>query len=316
MMQTLTFNSSVDSPPVSPTIGALQKPLDANVREDLGLEMVNNGVSYRQRELVEERANIVQTNNSHRGLSAAIWRLPTEILSQIFLDCLPEDEYLSPTSSMAPMSFTAVCRRWREVAMGLPSLWLRLRLEVWHDDWQQRAFCYDSCLKRSRGCPLSLALECHTDWSELRNLLQPYINQISSLSLGFFTCDGPFMMADFHALEELTVYQYGFDPVRAVASSIEQLPVNLRRLNMRDLLLDREQLDFFTDFTWTRLTTIEINVDGLDAFPTLALSMSRPRFLDDDWNISHNSNSRISCAHQTSILTHVWGYIFRLNRIF
>ncbi|KAG1756997.1 hypothetical protein EDB19DRAFT_1822197 [Suillus lakei] len=237
MMQTLTFNPNVDSPTVSPTIGALQKPSDANICEDSGLETVGNGVSNRRRQLVEEKASIVQTNNSNRGSSAAIWRLPTEILSQIFLRCLPEDEYLSLTSSMAPMSLIATCRRWREIAVDLPSLWCRLRLEVGFDDWQQRAFCYDSCLKRSRG--------------------------------RFFTCNGPFMLADFLALEELTVYQYGFDPVRAVDNSIKQLPVNLRRLNMMDLSFNREQLDFFTNSAWARLTTIEINVDGLDAFPRL-----------------------------------------------
>ncbi|KAG1734637.1 hypothetical protein EDB19DRAFT_1911039 [Suillus lakei] len=269
-MQTLTFNSNVDSP-APPTIGVMQgsQAFYAMFCEESYIETVRKGVSNRPRQLIEEKANIVQTNDSNRGSSAAIWRLPTEILSQIFLYCLPEDEYLSPTSSMAPMSLTATCRRWREVAVGLPSLWCKLWLEVGFGDWQQRAFYYDSCLKRSQGCPLSLALQSHTDWSKLQNLLQPYIRQISSLSLCFFFSDSPFMMADFCALEDLTVYKYGVDSVRAVHRSIEQLPVNLRRLNVMDLSFTHERLDFFPDSPWARLTTLEINLDGLDAFTRL-----------------------------------------------
>ncbi|KAG1765846.1 hypothetical protein EV702DRAFT_63880 [Suillus placidus] len=134
------FNSNVDSSPVSATTGRLQKPLDVIMCGNSGLETVRNSVSYRQQQLVEEKANIVQSNNSHRRFSSPIWRLPTENFSGNLLYCLPEDEYLSPTSSLTPMLLTTICRRWREVAPGLPSLWYRLQLEVEHDGWQQRAF--------------------------------------------------------------------------------------------------------------------------------------------------------------------------------
>ncbi|KAG2035633.1 hypothetical protein BDR03DRAFT_961750 [Suillus americanus] len=165
------------------------------------------------------------------------------------------------------MLLTKICRRWREVAVGLPMLWCRLQLEVGYDDWQQRAFCYDFWLQRSGGCLLSLRLKSSTDWGELRNLLQPYVQQISSLSLDFLSCGGPFMMEDFHALKELTIRQYGlYDPARVTSRSLSKLPDNLCRINMMDLCFNREQLDFFTDFAWARLTHIEISIDGLDAF--------------------------------------------------
>ncbi|KAG2337237.1 hypothetical protein BDR05DRAFT_952756 [Suillus weaverae] len=127
------FNSNVDSPPVSATTGGLQKPLDIITRGDSGPETVRNSVSYRQSQLVEEKVNIDQSNNSHRGFSSPIWRLPTEIFLGNLLYCLPEDDNLSLTLSLTPMLLTTICRRWREVAASLPNLWYRVQLEVEHD---------------------------------------------------------------------------------------------------------------------------------------------------------------------------------------
>ncbi|KAG1813986.1 uncharacterized protein BJ212DRAFT_1482334 [Suillus subaureus] len=272
-----TFNSNVDLPSVSATTDGPRRPSDAIISEDLCLQLVRNSAGYRQPQLAEEKADIVQSNTSRTNFSSPIWRLPTEILSEIFLYCLPEDEYLVYAATQAPMLLTRICRRWREIAVDLPVLWCRLQLEFWyedwqerafrHDDWQTRAFGYDSWLKRSRGYPLSLRLECGTDWSELQSLLQPYVQQISSLSLGFLSCDGPFMMEDFHALKELTICKYIFDdPARAINRSLSKLPVNLRRINMENVWFNRKRLNFFTHSAWARLTHIEINLDGLCAF--------------------------------------------------
>ncbi|KAG1868304.1 hypothetical protein DFJ58DRAFT_723557 [Suillus subalutaceus] len=262
-----TFTSNVDSPSVSATTGRPREPSDAIIGADLGLEIVrNNHASYRQRYLVEEKADIIQ-NISRRSFSSPISRLPTEILSEIFLYCLPEDEHLVHESKQAPVLLTKICRRWREVAVGLPRLWCRLQLEVGYDDWQQRAFCYDFWLKRSGRCPLSLKLKSSTDWGELRSLLQPHVQQISTLSLDFQSCDGPFMMEDFHALQELTIRQdVLYDLARGTSHTLSKLPVNLRRINMLDLCFNLKKLDFFTDSAWAHLTHIEISIDGLDAF--------------------------------------------------
>jgi hypothetical protein len=238
--------------------------------EGFGFEIVGNEVSYGQSQVVEVKADIVQSNTSRTSLSSPICRLPTEILSEIFLYCLPEDEHLLYTSRLAPMLLTTICHRWREVAVGLPMLWCRLQLRVGYNNWQQRAFCYDSWLKRSGECPLSLSLRCRTDWRELQTMLQPYVRRISSLSLIILSCNSPFMMEDFDALKELTIHQYiPYHSARAINPTLSTLPVNLRRINMQDIWFDRKLLDVFTDFAWARLTHIEISIDGLDAFTRL-----------------------------------------------
>ncbi|KAG2357787.1 hypothetical protein BDR07DRAFT_1612304 [Suillus spraguei] len=222
-----------------------------------------NGVSYRQ------KAKDVRSNNSHRELSSPISSLPTEILAQIFLYCVPAEGNWTPAPHLSPILLTTVCRRWREIATDMSNLWRRLRLEVGLGNWQQRAFCYDSYLTRSRGRQLSLTLECHNnDWTDLRNLLQPHVDQVSSLSLGFFSGAGSLMVTDFRRLEELVIYANGSDPV-VVARSIAQLPPSMRSLKVMNLWLDVRLLSGLNLLAWAGLTNLEVVVDGLDSFPRL-----------------------------------------------
>ncbi|KAG1738479.1 hypothetical protein EDB19DRAFT_1713706 [Suillus lakei] len=218
-----TFNSNIDSPSLLDNVGALQESiqLDAVTQEDSGVERVSNDVGYHHRQL--KKAKIVKSNKSHRS---PILCLPTEILSQIFLYCLPDDEYLLPSTRLAPVQLSGVCRRWRDIAVDMPSLWCRVRLDLGNYDWR-RALCYDSFLKRSRGRALSLALEDY-DY-QLRELLQPYSPQITSLSLRVSSFS-PFITADFPALQELTVYMHA-----PLHDSLSRLPYNLHTLRIKNV---------------------------------------------------------------------------------
>ncbi|KAG1814006.1 uncharacterized protein BJ212DRAFT_388415 [Suillus subaureus] len=311
-----TVTSNVDSALVSATSDGPQNPSDTIIGEDSDLQIVRNGVICRQRQLIEGTADVVQSNTLRGSFSSPIWRLPTEILSEIFLYCLPEDEHWVYSSKLAPLLLTRICRRWRDVAVGLPRLWCRLQLEVWHntwqerayprDDWQTRAFGYDSWLKRSGACPLSLRLKCRTDWSKLQSLLQPYIQQISSLSLDFLSSIGPFVMEDFHALKELTIRQYIRDrPARGINRSLLKLPVNLRRINMKDLWFDLQAIKFLHCFRMGPSHTYRDRHRWTRCIHPHTPSMSRSLLPEDDWSILHYSDSRISRAHQPSILIHV-----------
>ncbi|KAG2152568.1 uncharacterized protein EDB93DRAFT_252358 [Suillus bovinus] len=259
------FNSNADSSAVSDT-SAMQDIQSDVVMHDISSQ---TGVSYRYRQLVEE-TRIVQSNDPYGVFSSAIWRLPTEILARIFLYCIPEEGNWVPSPDVAPLQLTRVCQRWREIAVDMPSLWCRLRLEVGDGNWQQRAFCYDSYLKRSRGSKLSLTLECHnSDWMELQSLLQPYVDQISRLSVGFFSGAGSLPMADFRGLSELVIYTGGAATVPAVMHSIAQLPPTMRSLKLMDLWCDLTVLHAVKDLGWASLINLEIVVDKLDSFVRL-----------------------------------------------
>ncbi|KAG2057470.1 hypothetical protein BDR06DRAFT_1005105 [Suillus hirtellus] len=134
--------------------------LDATLHDISSLETVIDKINNLHRQLTEQKEKLISSIMLHKGLTSPIWYLPTEVLSQVFVHCLPEDKYLSPVSKLAPVLLTRICRRWREVAVGTPSLWDRL--DVPYDLTRKRElpFCLDIWLKRSRGRLLSLALTC------------------------------------------------------------------------------------------------------------------------------------------------------------
>ncbi|KAG1747731.1 uncharacterized protein EDB91DRAFT_42704 [Suillus paluster] len=69
--------------------------------------------------LVEKKDRIIQSIDLHEGFISALWRLPTEVLSQIFDHCPPEFSELSrPSKLEALMLLTRICRRWREIVVA------------------------------------------------------------------------------------------------------------------------------------------------------------------------------------------------------
>ncbi|KAG1849905.1 hypothetical protein DFJ58DRAFT_729370 [Suillus subalutaceus] len=252
---------------ISAIITERQQQLDAASHEISRFETVIDGINHIHQQLVAKKDKITQSMNSHKRLVSALWRLPAEVLSQIFAHCLPNRHRLSPTSKAVPMVLTRICRRWREVAVDMSSLWQGLNVDK---DWQRAAFCYESWLKRSRGRPLSLELQCcKSNWTELRSLLQPYINQLSSLSLDFYHNDlqPEVIISDFLALEELTISLH-FNYQAPVVQSISQPPCTLRSLTVTGTFFNMEYATTFNP-AWTRLTNIQIDLDEPSAFPQL-----------------------------------------------
>ncbi|KAG2156176.1 hypothetical protein DEU56DRAFT_876064 [Suillus clintonianus] len=223
-------------------------------------------------QLVEQKNKIIQSMTFHKGLVSSLWRLPTEILSQIFHLCLPEDKYLSPSSKQAPMLLTTICRPWREVVVGTPSLWCRLNVEPsgrdWEKaDWEKAVVFYHSWLKRARGIPLSVAFKCWNS-SEQRSLLLPYVKQISSLAIRIYHGSGnpEDLLKDLPrlpALQELVVRAPIFTP--RMSKSISRLPSTMRSLDVSELPpFDIERLAWF-NHVWVHLTNVKIFISHPDA---------------------------------------------------
>ncbi|KAJ6490735.1 hypothetical protein C8R47DRAFT_1123400 [Mycena vitilis] len=86
--------------------------------------------------------------------------LPPEILAEIFMHCLPGDEFVTPDLNTAPLLLCGVCRRWRDIALATPPLWSSLLIDfdtMWKTDAHDAVF-YQMWLSRARGSPLSINL--------------------------------------------------------------------------------------------------------------------------------------------------------------
>ncbi|KAG1797239.1 uncharacterized protein BJ212DRAFT_1218513, partial [Suillus subaureus] len=88
-----------------------------------GLKTVVDTVNNLHKQLVKKQDKITQSMNLHKRLISSLWGLPTEVLSQIFVYCLPEDSHLSLAQNQAPVLLTRICRKWRNVAVDMPILW-------------------------------------------------------------------------------------------------------------------------------------------------------------------------------------------------
>ncbi|KAG2141912.1 hypothetical protein DEU56DRAFT_754873 [Suillus clintonianus] len=216
-----------------------QQQLDIVLREISGLETVIDSIKNLQQQLVVKKDRITESLNLHKGLVSCLWRLPTEILSQIFHHCLPESSHSSEPD--APLLLTGVCRRWREVVVCIPSLWCRLDMEVsLRNQWERQGPIYDLWLKRSQGRPLSLAFFCKKDdAAKIQSLIHPYISQITSLSITFYGAADLLLLDDLPVLQELAIQVVvdedesdGYIP--SIEQSFWQLPSTLRSLKVVD----------------------------------------------------------------------------------
>ncbi|EPQ54021.1 hypothetical protein GLOTRDRAFT_24996, partial [Gloeophyllum trabeum ATCC 11539] len=58
-----------------------------------------------------------------RSVLSPLRVIPAELLSEIFVHCLPEDVFIPCRASSAPLVLTQVCQFWTEVALSSPRLW-------------------------------------------------------------------------------------------------------------------------------------------------------------------------------------------------
>jgi hypothetical protein len=196
--------------------------------------------NYLRLQLTKKKVTIMRL---HEELVFDLSHLPTEILCQIFIQCLPQTDYMLPNSNSPPMLLTRICRRWREITMDIPSLWCRLSMDIHFAtgrNQRQAIFSYDSWLKRTQGRPLSLEIMCiENDTTNLQIILQPYIFQISSLKITFDQAVAPeILLNNLPALQELRV-DISHDVVVKDHSTLSRiLPPISRLLTLRSLDLE------------------------------------------------------------------------------
>ncbi|KAJ7461661.1 hypothetical protein FB451DRAFT_1562906 [Mycena latifolia] len=92
------------------------------------------------------------------ALSRRVLALPLEILSEIFIHCLPDSEFMQPDTNSAPLILLGVCRKFRAVALTTPKLWSSLNFDIQMATRTEFADLLRVWLPRARSAPLSLCL--------------------------------------------------------------------------------------------------------------------------------------------------------------
>jgi hypothetical protein len=260
------YHSEIQNQGIRAIITERQQNLDTVLLELSDLDSVMDRLADLREHLKEKQERIIQSMNLHRGLQSALWRLPDEVLSETFVQCLPPGNLCRYSPKLAPLLLTRICRRWREVSVDMPRLWCRLLVRVDVNNWQKAVYCFNSWLKRSRGIPIALGLygDTNNDASILQSLLQPYNNQISSLIMyDDVSKASELLLQNLPALRELTmtgslVRFYG----STVDESISRLPSGLRSLRLleRACVHELENLHSLNP-VWAHLIHVEICLD-------------------------------------------------------
>jgi len=83
-------------------------------------------------ELENQHKQLADEMGAHRGLLSLLRRdlLPTDILQEIFLSCLPISHDSIITKKEAPVLLTQVCRNWRRIALNTPLLWASIHIPI------------------------------------------------------------------------------------------------------------------------------------------------------------------------------------------
>ncbi|KAG2087523.1 uncharacterized protein F5147DRAFT_527038, partial [Suillus discolor] len=109
-------------------IAEREQQLHAVSQEISGLKTVMDIFNNLHEQLVKKKDKINQSMELHKGFVSPLWSLPDEILSNIFVHCLPNDKHLSLAQNEAPVLLTRVCQKWRKVAVNTSELWYKLHL--------------------------------------------------------------------------------------------------------------------------------------------------------------------------------------------
>ncbi|KAJ8076657.1 hypothetical protein AAF712_000293 [Marasmius tenuissimus] len=107
------------------------------------------------------RAGIQREMESYQALLSPVQKMPTEILTEIFMLCARDIENSDGMGDI--MMISMVCGRWRELAFSVPALWSHIDMSIGHspkdDGHYHRLRRYvETFLERSRNSQLTLNL--------------------------------------------------------------------------------------------------------------------------------------------------------------
>ncbi|KAK7001449.1 hypothetical protein R3P38DRAFT_3049181, partial [Favolaschia claudopus] len=119
--------------------------------------------------LEETRRELSTYVDAHKALISPIRRMPPDILSEIFIACLPTHRNCVMSATEPPVLLGRVCSSWRALSMETPRLWSSLHVVEVNQQFKGYGDISDKLtlrvetmkmwLMRSGQCPLSISLQ-------------------------------------------------------------------------------------------------------------------------------------------------------------
>ncbi|KAF9075302.1 hypothetical protein BDP27DRAFT_1315849 [Rhodocollybia butyracea] len=210
-------------------------------------------------------------------------QLPNEIFASIFEFVCTNNllqeyaEEKSVLTSLPAMVITSVCSRWRDIGLGLPTLWSQIQLKFSAQLQPPRFIStVELYLHRSADAPLTLHVEVRKKvqpfsqtQSEIPFILSLLTEHTQRWKVLHFTCDSPissfsgFSRLSFPQLEEVGLTNRFAFVSGADLNCFNQAP-KLRTALIADPLVEA------ADFPWKQLTSLDISapddIESLNVF--------------------------------------------------
>ncbi|KAI3610755.1 hypothetical protein WG66_006918 [Moniliophthora roreri] len=246
-------------------------------------------------QLQAKRDKLQNFIDGHHALLSPARRIPRDIVSEIFLHCLPTDRLPVCSIAEAPLLLTTICRPWREIALTTPRLWRAVHFVFptfvgYRMDADFRSIFYSRkeglqlWLERARSVPVSISYfnpsspvpiprrardELISMYSPMFNLLIRYSSQCKALNLKGFPVEilasfRNLKTSDVPLLEFLSLESNGHDFASPWGTSAgdnsDYALLNITRASsLRVLHLRYERVDPFTlPIRWDELTELAI----------------------------------------------------------
>jgi hypothetical protein len=160
--------------PAGAEVAAIRSTLQETEGEllaiDNEIELLEAALEQRRR----ERQALHDYRLAHTALLSPIRQLPPELLTEIFLNCAPSGPLVKWNAYCheffveeweASLSLSAVCKRWRNVALAAPGLWSTIRVNLRFKVGRGRRLLsaknnmFQTWIERSGNHPLSITLQ-------------------------------------------------------------------------------------------------------------------------------------------------------------
>ncbi|ESK95825.1 hypothetical protein Moror_12437 [Moniliophthora roreri MCA 2997] len=253
-------------------------------------------------QLQAQRDKLQSFIDCHRVLLSPARRIPRDIISEVFLHCLPTDSLPVRSIGEAPLLLTTICRSWREIALTTPRLWRAFHFvfpvagNILDDDFrslfQARKQGLQLWLERARSVPLTLSLymqngppkprrvrdELQRMYPEFLDIVLQYSSQwkrlhLQGLPIEFLPALRRVVAGDVPLLDSLSLANNAYEfssPWRS--SEVDEYPfLNLIRASqsLRVMHLRYERLGdpFNLPIRWGELTELSMSLYST-SFPT------------------------------------------------
>lgn len=134
---------------------------------------------------IRERDEILEFVKVHLPILSPAKRMPRDVWVSIFIRCLPDTQFVGPSTKDGPLLIGSVCQAWRTISHSMPTLWASISADFEDLLPPPVMSLIERWLSRSGTCPLSLRIQ---DWrySRAENELSEDITTLLSIFITRF----------------------------------------------------------------------------------------------------------------------------------